>query len=97
LEIFKIHHLKTNSMDLNLKGKNAFVGGSSRGIGKATAIELAKLGANVTLVSRSAEIMIDIIHELDKSQGQHHDFLVADFKNIENLKRRAHALALKKG
>jgi 3-oxoacyl-[acyl-carrier protein] reductase len=83
-------------MDINLKGKNAFVGGSSRGIGKATAIELAKLGANVTLVSRSAEIMIGIIHELGKSQGQHHDFLVADFKDIENLKRRVHTLALKK-
>jgi 3-oxoacyl-[acyl-carrier protein] reductase len=70
LEIFKIHYLKTISMDLNLKGKNTFVGGSSRGIGKATAIELAKLGANVTLVSRSPEIMIDIIHELDKLLGE---------------------------
>ena len=83
-------------MDINLKGKNAFVGGSSRGIGKATAIELAKLGANVTLVSRSAEMMIDVVHELDKSNGQHHDFLVADFKDIENLKKRVHGLALKK-
>ncbi|MFQ5448671.1 MAG: SDR family NAD(P)-dependent oxidoreductase, partial [Saprospiraceae bacterium] len=42
-------------MDLNLSGKNAFVGGSSKGIGKAVAIELALLGANVTLVSRSPE------------------------------------------
>ncbi|MFK8007072.1 MAG: SDR family oxidoreductase [Saprospiraceae bacterium] len=83
-------------MDINLKGKNAFVGGSSRGIGKATAIELAKLGANITLVSRSADKMTDIVHELDNSQGQHHDFLVADFKDIENLKKRVHALALKK-
>jgi len=83
-------------MDINLKGKNAFVGGSSRGIGKATAIELAKLGANVTLVSRSADMMTDIVHQLDNSQGQQHDFLVADFKDIENLKKRVHALALKK-
>jgi len=83
-------------MDINLKGKNAFVGGSSRGIGKATAIELAKLGANITLVSRSADMMINIVHELDKSQGQHHDFLVVDFNDIENLKKQAYALALKK-
>ncbi|MDB4505949.1 SDR family oxidoreductase [Saprospiraceae bacterium] len=83
-------------MDINLKGKNAFVGGSSKGIGKATAIELAKLGANITLVSRSADKMIDILHELDNSLGQYHDFLVVDFKDIENLKKRAHAIALKK-
>ena len=70
-------------MDINLKGKNAFVGGSSRGIGKAAAIELAKLGANVTLVSRSAKLMKDLVQELDASQGQYHDFLVADFNDIE--------------
>jgi 3-oxoacyl-[acyl-carrier protein] reductase len=75
-------------MDINLKGKNAFVGGSSKGIGKATAIELAKLGANITLVSRSADKMIDILHELDNSLGQYHDFLVVDFKDSCKQYRR---------
>jgi 3-oxoacyl-[acyl-carrier protein] reductase len=83
-------------MDINLKGKNAFVGGSSRGIGKAAAIELAKLGANVTLVSRSAKLMIDLVQELDASQGQYHDFLVADFNDIENLENLISTLASKK-
>lgn len=36
-----------------LKGKTAIVTGASRGIGKAIAIELAKQGANVGLLSRS--------------------------------------------
>ena len=45
-------------MNLNLKGKNAFVGGSSKGIGWATAMELAILGANVTLVSRSGNSLV---------------------------------------
>jgi len=44
-------------MDLNLHGKNALVCGSSKGIGKAAAIQLAALGASVTLVSRSPEKM----------------------------------------
>ncbi len=83
-------------MDINLKGKNAFVGGSSRGIGKATAIELAKLGANVTLISRSADLMIDLVQELDNSQGQYHDFLVVDFEDIEDLEKQVTALASKK-
>jgi len=83
-------------MNISLKGKNALVGGSSKGIGKAAAIELAALGANVTLVSRSPEIMSDIVHELDTSQGQDHDFLVADFSNPEDLKKKAIALSTAK-
>jgi len=83
-------------MNISLKGKNALVGGSSKGIGKAAAIELAALGANITLVSRSAEIMSDIVHELDTSQGQNHDFLVADFSNPDDLKKKAIALSLTK-
>ena len=79
-------------MDLDLKGKNALVCGSSKGIGKAAAIEIAKLGANVTLVSRSPNILAAIVHELDHSQEQHHDFLVADFSDIKDLRRKVHGL-----
>lgn len=79
-------------MDLNLKGKNALVGGSSKGIGKAIAIELAALGANVTLVSRSPEKMAKIIDELDHSQNQHHDFLMVDYDNQEDLSRKIKSL-----
>ena len=73
------------NMDMDLRGKNALVCGSSKGIGKAAALEIAQLGANVTLVSRSADIMGEIIHQMDKSQGQNHDFLAADFSNINDL------------
>lgn len=65
-------------MNFNLKGKNALVCGSSGGIGKASAIVLAKLGANVTLLARNQEALGDALKELDHSQGQHHDFLVTD-------------------
>lgn len=75
-------------MNLNLKGKNALVGGSSKGIGKAVAIELALLGANVTLVSRSADIMHDIIKDLDDSQKQRHDFIVVDFNDLTDMRRK---------
>ena len=40
-------------MNLNLTGKRAVVCGSTEGIGKASAIELALLGAHVTLVARN--------------------------------------------
>ncbi len=39
-------------MNLSLKNKNALVCGSTSGIGKAIAIELAKQGATITLLAR---------------------------------------------
>lgn len=79
-------------MNLNLHGKNALVGGSSKGIGKAIAIELAALGANVTLVSRSPELMTTILRQLKSRPGQDHDFLAVDFSNREDLHRKVSAM-----
>ncbi len=75
-------------MDLNLSGKNALVCGSSKGIGKAAAIELAELGANITLVARSASVMSELVRELAHQPGQHHDFLQADFTDSADLKKK---------
>lgn len=79
-------------MDLSLTGKNALVCGSSKGIGKASAIALAQLGANVTLVARSATVMADLVKDLDHTQGQRHDFLQADFTDSADLKKKVRGL-----
>jgi len=75
-------------MDLNLSGKNALVGGSSKGIGKAVAVELALLGANVTLVSRSPANLSGTLGELDDTNGQHHNMLAVDFSDSADLRRK---------
>lgn len=75
-------------MDLNLKNKNALVCGSTQGIGKAAAIELAKLGATVTLVARSEASLKAVLLELDNSNGQEHDYLCADFLLTNELKEK---------
>ena len=72
-------------MNLSLKGKTAIVCGSTQGIGKATAIELATLGANIVLVARNETSLIDTIGFLDNSQGQTHDFFTSDFTNPSSL------------
>ena len=46
-------------MDLNLQGRHALVCGGSEGIGRATAQELAGLGANVTLLARREAALRD--------------------------------------
>jgi 3-oxoacyl-[acyl-carrier protein] reductase len=80
-------------MDLNLKGKNALVCGSTQGIGKAAAIELSLLGANVTLVARNEEKLKAAIKDLHA--GDHH-YLVADFSNPQDLEIKINALASEK-
>ncbi len=66
-------------MNISLLGKNALVGGASAGIGRAAALELAALGANVTLVARTESNLQKAVAELDTAFGQQHDYLVADF------------------
>ena len=73
-------------MNLDLRHKNAIVCGSTQGLGKASAIELALLGANVTLVARNETSLQKVILELDISQGQKHHYFVADFSNPEQVK-----------
>jgi len=74
-------------MDISLKGKKAIVCGASKGIGRATAIELANLGASVTVVARNAKALEDVVRTLSKKEkGQEHHALVADFADTSTLK-----------
>ena len=82
-------------MNLNLSGKRAVVCGSTQGIGKASAIELAKLGASVTLVARNEEKLKAVIKELNTALGQAHDYLVADFSLPDQLKEKIDSFASK--
>ena len=79
-------------MNLDLKNKNAIVCGSTQGIGEASAIELAKLGANITLIARNERKLSNVINELDKSQGQTHSFVCIDFSDTEKLKEEVNLL-----
>lgn len=73
-------------MNLDLTGKNAFVGGSSKGIGKAIAQQLAKLGANVILTARGEEVLEETVETLDTSKGQFHSYVVLDFSDRASVK-----------
>jgi len=73
-------------MNIQLIGKKALVGGSSSGIGKAIAIELAKCGASIVLMARSEDKLKEVVAELDQSLGQSHSYLVTDFNDYEKHK-----------
>jgi 3-oxoacyl-[acyl-carrier protein] reductase len=73
-------------MNLDLTGKKAIVCGSTQGIGKAVALELAQMGASVVLVARNQETLEKVKTELDVSKGQKHDAVAVDFSFPEDLK-----------
>lgn len=83
-------------MNLSLVNKNALVGGASAGIGRAVALELAAMGANVTLVARTESTLQAALEELDKSQGQQHGYMVADFDDSQILLTKITELLLAK-
>ncbi|MGB5317988.1 SDR family oxidoreductase [Eudoraea sp.] len=73
-------------MLISLKDKKALIGGSSGGIGKAIAIELAKSGAKVTLMARNEEKLKNVLEELRAFGDQNHDYILVDFNNFQAFK-----------
>ena len=54
-------------MDLQLKGKKAIVTGATKGIGLATATQLAVEGADVAICARTKEDVDRVVETLSKS------------------------------
>jgi len=72
-------------LSLSLQNKKAVVCGSTQGIGKAIAVELADLGAEVVLVARNENALQATLADLPTPYQQKHSYLVADFGNYEQL------------
>jgi 3-oxoacyl-[acyl-carrier protein] reductase len=84
-------------MNLDLKNKRALVCGSTQGIGKAVAMELAALGANVTLVARNEASLKQTKSELPNNGQQTHGYLCVDFSEPQKLKELTDAFIQRTG
>lgn len=71
----------------NLIGKRILITGASSGIGRATAIECAKLGASCVLCGRNEERLQQTLNELtsERVNGAAHSFIVADLLTSEGI------------
>jgi len=58
---------------------------STRGIGKATAHEVAALAATVVLLARNEDRLAGFSKELPTPHGQRHEYLVADFSTPDQV------------
>ncbi len=68
-------------MEQIFEGKTALVGGSTQGIGLATAKLLASKGCKLVLLARNEEKLQAIIDTL----GQSHQYIVCDQSNIDSV------------
>jgi 3-oxoacyl-[acyl-carrier protein] reductase len=81
-------------MNLDLTGKHALVCGGSQGIGHAAAIELAQLGADVTLLARSRDALDRAVTALPRVHDtQVHATIDADMNEHTELRAKVEAAA----
>ncbi|MGB5188451.1 SDR family oxidoreductase, partial [Robiginitalea sp.] len=73
-------------MHISLEGKHALVGGSSKGIGRAVAHQLAASGAQLTLAARSETVLKELCDELRERTGKPHRYLVVDYTDLQGYK-----------
>ncbi len=77
-------------MDLGIKGRRALVCAASKGLGKACALSLAREGADITIVARTAATLETAAREISGATGATVVAVVADITTAEG---RADALA----
>ena len=77
-------------MNINLKGKTALVCGSTQGIGRAIATQLAESGANVILAARNESKLKEVLSTLAPG---HHAYVSVDFNDTDALSQTMNALA----
>ena len=79
-------------MDFGLKDKVAFVAASSRGLGKAAALELSKEGAKVNICARSKDRLFKTQEELQTQTGNEVRAWVIDVTEKDQVLNMIHKI-----
>ncbi|SFE53711.1 SDR family oxidoreductase [Alteribacillus iranensis] len=75
-------------MELGLQNKSVVITASSKGLGKATAIQFAEEGANVLLSSRSENELKETVTEIKEKTGNKNvDYQVCDVTKPEDIRK----------
>jgi len=80
--------MSSNKIDLN--GKICLITGANAGIGKETAIKIAKMGAHIVMVCRNEERGRNAQEEIKReSENEHVDLLIADLASLSSVRKVA--------
>jgi retinol dehydrogenase-12 len=75
---------------MNLEGKTVLVTGANTGIGRATAVDLARKGGRLVLACRSEERTRPVVDEI-RAAGGHAEFLALDLADLSSVRSTAQA------
>jgi retinol dehydrogenase-14 len=78
-------------METSMLAKTVLVTGGTNGIGLVTARELARMGAQVTIVSRNAEKCAKVAEAIRTKTGNPVDFIAADLSTLAGINEAAAA------
>jgi NAD(P)-dependent dehydrogenase (short-subunit alcohol dehydrogenase family) len=77
-------------MMMTMQGKICLITGGTNGIGKSTALGLARMGATVVIVGRNAQKTTQVVEEIRAATGnQNVDSLLADLSSQQDIRRLA--------
>ena len=74
-------------MDLGIKGKTAIINGGSAGMGKGSALALAKEGVNLFISARGEERLLKTCEEIQKETSVNINPIVADHSSDEGREK----------
>ena len=76
-------------MNFEIKNKNVLITGATSGIGEATAIDLAKKGANIFFIARNNLKAQNLSDKIEFISGKRSKFFIADLASLKNIKDSA--------
>ncbi|MEA5136734.1 MAG: SDR family oxidoreductase [Candidatus Fimivivens sp.] len=79
---------------MEMSGKHIIVTGASSGIGKATAINLSKLGAVVTIIARREDKLKDTLSTME---GDVHNYFICDVSDLKSIESCIKEIVAAKG
>jgi NAD(P)-dependent dehydrogenase (short-subunit alcohol dehydrogenase family) len=77
---------------MSFAGKHILVTGASSGIGRATALQLARQGACISAVARREDLLIELVNELSQLNAEPHTFYTCDLSSETEIMELSHQL-----
>ena len=74
-----------------MKDKTVVITGATSGLGRATALQLAQIGAFVVIIARSNTKANEVIKEIEKEGGKG-QFIVSDLSSMKDTKEAAESI-----
>ena len=70
----------------DVKNKNILITGATSGIGRESALALAKMGANITFIARNKLKAENLLTDINKISNGQNSFIIADLSSQKDIK-----------